>query len=276
MKAIMNYSKMKKLSLLICNISLMFFVFLSPVFGQDGETKELVTDRPDMTESATIVPAGSVQLETGMLFGSDSYEDLGIKTTLTNFSLPNNLFRIGIIDRVELRLIILEYGSVKSKVGGTSTDLGKGLSPFTIGTKIKFWDENGALPETALIAHTTLPLGGQDFAPDKMEYDFRFSMAHTLSENLALGYNVGGEYTYNGVDYDASGLYTLSLGVGMSDNAGVFFEFFGDFKDSHSFDAGFTYLLGPLTQLDFSGGFGLTDVAQDYFLSAGITFRWFK
>jgi len=268
----MNFNIMKRVSLLIVNISLLLFVFVVPVYAQDSETADLVTDRPDQTESATIVPAGSVQLETGMLFGSDSYDFLGSKITTTNFSLPNNLFRIGIIDRVELRLMILEFG--KFKVDGT--ELGSGMSPIAIGTKIKFWDENGALPETALLAHVTLPVGGADFSPEKMEYDFRFSMAHTLSEKLALGYNVGGEFVYNGVDYDASGLYTLSLGVGMSDNAGVFFEFFGDFNDDHSFDAGFTYLLGPLTQLDFSGGFGLTDAAQDYFLSAGITFRWFK
>lgn len=274
----MSLVNIKKVNLFTLHLVIAFLAFVVPGYGQDSEKAELVTDRPDQTESATIVPKGSVQLETGMLFTSDSYDFLGTKVTNTSFSLPNNLFRIGVHERIELRVMFLEFGKVNSKVGSTSSELGKGLSPLAIGTKIKFFEENGFLPETAILAHTTLPLGGADFKPEKMGYDFRFSMAHTLSDNLALGYNVGAEFEYDALnsEYVSSGVYTLSLGIGITDKFGVYTEFFGDFAKSHEFDAGITYLINPMTQFDLSGGVGLTDEANDYYLSTGITVRLFN
>jgi len=239
-----------------------------------ADKAELVTDRPDQTESATIVPVGSVQLETGLLYSSDKAEVAGIKYGASSFSIPNNLFRIGILKPVELRVIAGEFSSSRASVGDVSVAGPKGLSAIALGTKIKFWDEKGFIPETAILAHVTLPVGGEEVRPPEPIYDFRFSLAHTLSDNLALGYNVGGEY--DPFTDEFTGLYTLSLGIGLTDTFGVFGEFFGDFGSSHEFDAGLTYLITDLIQYDLSGGFGLTDEAPDFFISTGITIRLFN
>jgi len=264
-----NLSKMKKISY---SIIILLQIFITNVsFGQETDVPELVTDRPDQTESATVVPVGTVQLETGALY--EKNDDL--IGTYSSFSLPNNLFRIGIMKGVELRLTVLEYSSTSYTLKNTMNEVKQaGLTPLILGTKIKFWEEKGLLPETAIIAHVTLPVAGKDFKPNGALVDFRASMAHTLSDRFALGYNIGGE-----IDTDTNiftGLYTLSLGIGLVGDLGMYVEIFGDFEDSHQFDGGFTYLVGPLFQLDLTGGFGLTEAAPDYYLSGGVTIRYPK
>ncbi len=62
-------------------------------FSQESENiDELITDRPDQTESASIVPVGSIQLETGGFIEKDNpienvnYSNLTYNTSLFNVS----------------------------------------------------------------------------------------------------------------------------------------------------------------------------------------------
>ena len=77
---------------------------------------ELVTDRPDATESTETVPRGWFQAELGV-----GDEDLGEV-------LGTGLLRIGLADRVELRL---------------GADEGAPRTDFSIGAKMKLADERG-------------------------------------------------------------------------------------------------------------------------------------
>ena len=61
---------------------------------------ELVTDRPDQTESAVVVPRGTVQIETGWLRTEEEDGPVEIETE----ELLGTLVRVGLSDRVELRL----------------------------------------------------------------------------------------------------------------------------------------------------------------------------
>jgi hypothetical protein len=238
--------------------------------GDAGQNvDELITDRPDQTESATVVPQGTIQLETGLLFEKDRSNGM----TTSSFSIPNNLFRIGIHKNFEIRVLIAEYGYLKTSDERNDIAL-KGFSPLAIGTKIQLAKEKGLIPEISLLAHVTLSVGSEDFKPAKALADFRFSIAHTLSDRFSLGYNFGGEYDTNTKEFE--GMYSLVLGSALYGPLGMYVEFFGDFDNSHVFDGGFTYLPRPLVQLDVSGGLGLTKAATDYYLSGGVTIRFPK
>ncbi|QQS35781.1 MAG: hypothetical protein IPM56_16290 [Ignavibacteriales bacterium] len=54
------------------------------LFSQDT-VPELVTDRPDKTESASIVPVGWLQIETGFEFSGEKFDDYNAATSLRNF-----------------------------------------------------------------------------------------------------------------------------------------------------------------------------------------------
>ena len=63
-----------------------------------AEYPELITDRPDQTESSTTVPYQSVQIETGWLHSEEDDDDIETDT------FPQTLLRYGLADGLELRL----------------------------------------------------------------------------------------------------------------------------------------------------------------------------
>ena len=69
------------------------------LFISDYAFAQISTDRPDQTESSSTIPSGSIQIETGILLdeiGSCSEKELYI---------PNTLFRIGLTEKIELRIL---------------------------------------------------------------------------------------------------------------------------------------------------------------------------
>jgi hypothetical protein len=237
------------------------------------EKPEIVTDRPDQTEAPSLVPAGGLQVETGVILEKDHDGDV----TATNTTYNTTLIKYGINEHIELRFISEFLGeSVKQ----SENELAKatGFSPLALGVKIKIAEEKGFWPQAAFIGHINLKTGAEAFAPSYTAADFRFTFAHTLSDRFSLSYNLGAEW--DGETPDATFLYTLSLGYVISDRAGFFIEGYSFFpenaKADNRIDAGLTYKFTPVVQWDISAGLGLSDNAPDYFLSTGISFRAFK
>lgn len=254
-----------------------FLLSLSTCAALAGETllaqdtvPDMVTDRPDQTESTSIVPSGWLQVELGVQSQRTTVSANGTEATQTDNALPDALLRFGVLPTMELRLKA-GYGSTDFQGATTS-----GMGPLTLGAKIAVCGEDGLRPEIAFLGHITLPnTGADEFSAPYLAPDFLFSMSHTLSDALSLGYNIGAEW--DGESAMAAGLYSASLGISVSDNIGVFAELFGNVTESGdnatSFDAGATYAILPNVQIDASGGVGLSDLAPDYFVGAGLSFR---
>ena len=238
-----------------------------------------MTDRPAQTESSVVVPPGYVQVETGWTLSRN--QEAGIRTNTHAF--PGTLFRIGALDRMELRL---DYGGVlweQTQEAGQTTDT-SGSGDMGIGAKIYFWEEQGWIPETALLAGVSLPVGKDSFSSGRADPSFRFNLSHTLSDRLSFGYNLGAtwESTLDETnDRDTLSLfnYTAVLGIGLTERAGLFVEAFGDIPFNaqggprNSLDGGFTYLMRDNLQIDGFAGVGLSDSADDWFVGLGFTAR---
>lgn len=236
---------------------------------------ELVTDRPDQTESSVVIPRGYVQIETGGTYTNDG-------SATRTLEYPSTLIRVGLANRLELRLGTT--GLVTEFVGENTT----GYGDFELGLKIYFWSEEGWRPETALLIGTSIPSGNNNFSTGRFDPAFRFAFSHTLSDRVSLGYNLGmaweseprsstppgGRVTLSQIQY------TITSGIGITDKLGTYFEFFGDIpasahgQSAHSFSNGFTYLLRPNVQLDLSSGVGITKAAPDWTVGAGISLRF--
>lgn len=246
-------------------------------FGE--ESPEMVTDRPDQTESSMVVPPGFIQMEVGYLFTND---DAGGGETSTH-EFPATLARIGIVDRVELRLGFSGVASQTLRPGGTGVD---GFGDGDLGTKIFLWEERGVIPQTALLVGTTLPVGGGSFSSERFDPFLMGLFSHSVTEWLELGYNLGVVWSSEAVpgpksrDTFTAFKYTVSTGFGLTDDLGMFTEFFGEIPEerfaSHSFDAGFTYSVVSNVQLDIEAGLGLNRAAPDYFFGTGIVVRFPK
>lgn len=268
--------------LAVAATAVLLAAFAGALPAQDTPPGELVTDRPDQTESAAVVAAGYVQVETGVLLTRD--EDGPAEVEVVEG--PGTLVRIGFGGRTELRLgwagWVREEVEVSGLRGGTSTFDGAGDAEA--GAKVRLRDEAGTLPEAALLVGVSLPVGDDDFSSDRYDPSMRLAFAHTLTERLGLGYNLGMEWSSEpgdeGVHETFSRLiYTVALGTSVTGRLGAFVELFGAEPvdappgSEVSLDGGFTYLLRPNLQLDLSAGAGLTDDAPDWFVGAGVSFR---
>ncbi|RNI27406.1 transporter [Rufibacter immobilis] len=227
------------------------------------------TDRPNQTESAKVVPVGTLQLESGLLRQTDLQD--GERTT--DFYYPAVLLRVGVWERLELRLKTDYHRQRLTSPQGSNE--AKGLDAITVGTKIKVSEEKGLLPAIAFLGHLTLPSGSSVFRPATFAPDFRLSLSHSLSQRLELGYNMG--YEWNGDNSHGSGIYTLSLGADLPHHFGAFVELYGDKPHHghwrHAADGGFTFMPRHNMQLDLSAEVSLNHLAPDYFLSAGLSLR---
>ncbi|MHC4325160.1 MAG: transporter [Planctomycetota bacterium] len=244
-----------------------------------AELPELVTDRPDQTESSTTVPYESIQIETGWTHSEKNDDD--IETDV----FPETLLRYGIAEKLELRFIYVGYvweRTVSDQAGAQDSE---GSGDIAAGFKLKLWDEEDWLPEAAIMSHVSIPAGKAPFSSERFDPDYRLAFSHTLSDRISLAYNLGqiwiSEEDADGdLDTKSDFQYTAALGIGLNEKLGGFVEFFGDIPTGGSegpanyFDGGFTYLAANNLQLDVSSGIGLSDSADDWFLSAGLSIRF--
>jgi hypothetical protein len=241
---------------------LLFFVFINFIcFSQ--ETEPIQADRPDQTETPSLVPKGMFQAEIGFTFQKNN-------SSSKTYSLPTSLWKYGVNENFELRLIT-EF--VSENINDETIS---GINPILIGCKIKVSEEKGICPKTSFIGHILIPnAASSDFKSDYYAPEFRFVMQHTLSEKVSFSYNLGAEW--DGFSPQPTFIYTIASGYSITDRLGSYIEIFGfaPQKDvaNHSFDGGFTYLINNNFMLDLSSGFGLTKNAPEHYVAIGFSFR---
>lgn len=274
-------------------IKKIFLVLLTACSLYSQQINDIVTDRPDQTESPTVVPKGFLQIEMGGVFERSTrtivYDDIPVFTRTIKFTndtySPEILIRYGLSKKIELRLST-EYIRNTTTVETTPPlislqnpiSIVYGFAPITIGTKIKLFEEKKIRPTTSLIFSLSIPFDTKyPYQTDYVSPSFRFTCQHTLSERFSLSYNLGGEWENNKGGSTSTGIYTLSLGVSLINNLLMYVESYGFLtqreKPDHRIDGGFAYLIRKNIQLDISGGYGITEISPDYFVAAGLSFR---
>lgn len=229
--------------------------------------QELITDRPDQSESAVTVFPGSLQIETGFVF--ENLTESNIK--LENYTIAGTLLRYGIIDDVELRFGTA-YLITKAQ---SSLD---GFGDFLLGTKINFLKENTQAFDFGILAHALLPIGSAAFNPIKVEPEVIAAFSKSINSNLSASINFGG--TWSSIIDETFLIYAVALGLAINDRIATFAEVYGNvfssFAPIHNFDVGITYLLSEKLQLDLSGGNGISGVESYWFISSGLSIRFNK
>lgn len=254
-----------------------------PAVGSGRESEPLQTDRPDFTESSSTVGRGRVQLEAGYVF---SYDDAdGEVSRAHNF--PETLLRVGLTDDIEFR-IAWSY-LVAEATSGPSED---GAIDLYLGTKLFLMEQEGWLPESAIILQMTVPTGADVFCNDEVFYGFNLLYGWDLAGNWTLGASTGVNTSAEDLvvtgavpTFNRDGHVVLhqsvTLGIPLTDRLGGFVEYFGlyavgrenNFPENY-LDTGLTYLVTDDFQLDGRIGLGLNDQAQDFFTGAGFSVRF--
>jgi len=232
---------------------ILIFVFLVYCIGMYAQ--QIVTDRPDQTESSVTVPFKSLQIESGILIGNEGGGD--IKQLL----IPTTLLRYGLTPNIELRFG-QQFERMKYDATGKSDF---GISDLEIGAKVQLLKKEDVNTEIAFLSHLILPTGTSGLSNDKFGSINKLAISHEINEKLGLGYNVGYDYLGEG---SGDFTYSIALGIGLNEAFGTYVELYGDYAEFENwgtnFDTGITYLVKENLQLDFSFGLGL-DHKMNYF-----------
>ena len=158
-------------SRLVIPVLVITFSFNDGLAQSDAE--EITTDRPDITESAIVVPKSSLQAENGLTWTKGRGDALVLCQTL---------LRLGVTDRTELRLFLPSYVQSFSRATGSS-----GLTDISIGFKQQVGPLPGGL-DLSLIVATSAPSGSSDKTTHRLDPFLKIPW----SRELGNGWSVGG------------------------------------------------------------------------------------
>lgn len=237
-----------------------------------GEAKkevlgEIVSDRPDFTESARVVGRGVTQVE----YGTTIEHSAGT----TSLSSPELLYRWGWTRRLEARF----SGEGLHKERERS---GRGLRGYTdaeVGAKVALWDEGKRLPGVALIPFLSLPVGHRSISSQAFDPSLKVAWGKDLPADFGLSGNINFTRIGGPEGRVKQWAWSLSLGHALPLGFGGYWEAFRfsrwDVGERAALigNAGLTHGLGKNAQLDFRFGRKLTVVGPDWFTGFGVVVR---
>ena len=230
-----------------------------------GQTKDpIVTDRPDFTESAIVVPFKRVQIETGFTYQwSRSAFTLG---------LPETLFRISTGTKSELRIGLPDYNWQSSNSVRSA-----GLSDLYLGMKLQIGPfANG--DDFALIPAINMPSKVDPFSSQTFDPELKVCWGRSLS--AVWGVSAMAYFIYASDDTGGQLVTqtTVSFSRELSGQSGMFFEYAATFANRmegiHVVHVGWAFRPTSDTQFDIHGGFSLSSIDSEPFIAMGYSVRY--
>ena len=235
----------------------------NPITAWASIKDEINTDRPDVTNSSLVVPAGSLQIENGINF---SERDGGRFVDGTNTRL-----RAGITNCLEFFVDTPTYfANIRSPENSGFSDVAPAL-------KWQVSPVPGKVDLSAVFG-VALPTGSVGTAgPGAQPY-----LQFPWSWELRNGWGLSGMFTeFIRPSDPTSKLITEATFViekNVTERASLFVGYVGDYPESGSpaqfLNSGGLYRLGPNQQLDFHVALGLNHNAPSYVVGVGYSVRF--
>jgi hypothetical protein len=228
----------------------------------DAKVPEIVTDRPDVTESSIVVPKASLQIENGATLTTDH----GFQT----FDLSESLIRLGVSSRTEIRLVVPNY------LGGFTGAEATGFGDIALGMKQQLGPVAGGF-DLAVILAVSLPTGSRQVSSHGYDPFIKFPW----SKELKSGWSIGGMQSlfWNTDDHRRNGDWqpTFYVEKEITKRCDAFVEYAGDFfqrgAPNEIAHFGTAYRITNRQQVDFHFGFGVSNAAPSRFFAIGYSIR---
>lgn len=227
-----------------------------PAPAQDGET--IVAERPGFSSSPTVLAPSVLQLETG-------YEYVRVDSRLDSHTLPLALIRVGVVDRLELQFAWAGYSWLETQGPDAS-----GILDASVGIKYELNGPDTTVP-VALFAGLTVPMGDDAFSSDNVDPRLGLFWSHSGSADWF------GTATLTESDGEVLLGNALGLSLPVNANTSGYVEYFGIYGNGgpeHFLNGGLAYTPRSNLQLDLNGGAGLNSRAADFFVGAGLAYRF--
>jgi hypothetical protein len=250
-----------------CGCLLVAFLTLS-VAGARADScpqpsEEIVTDRPDVTNSSIVVPMGSFQSENGINFSSQN----GGRT----IDGTNSRWRLGIAPCLEVLVDLPTYFS-NVKLPGNS-----GFSDVAPAVKWQISPVPGKV-DLSMTVGVFVPTGALDIAGRGAQPYLQFPWSWELRD----GWGLSGMFTefFRPSDLTTKRMTeaTFVIEKKLTDKTSVFTEYVGDYPEGASpnqlLNSGVLYHLTPTQQLDCHFAIGLNHKAPSYIVGLGYSVRF--
>lgn len=244
----------------------------------------LISDRPDFTESSSVVPFGRAQLEGGYTFSYDREDD--VRTRDQTF--PEFLLRAGLAKEWELRVgwvgwsLTNEFFHERDRRNRT-VDVKEhedAATDTSLGFKVHLWDQKGLIPDFGVIGDLSIPSGAASKTSGDVDPQVKLLWSYELTERFSLSGNVNLAVPTSAGQRFFQTAASISLCYGITDRLSNYVEYFGFYPNdrgtdgAHSVNGGFTFLINNNLQFDVRTGVGLNEEADDFFTGAGFVIRW--
>lgn len=220
----------------------------------------IVTDRPDFTESAVVVPRRRTQVETGL---TAMWPDRS-----KSVRLPEVLLRSWIAEKAEVRIGLPNWNAVDGERPG--------FDDLYLGAKIELGPVAGW--DVAIIPALYLPVGSDAYRSERTSPEVKLAYATDLDERTSISAMTSGLWL---TESDARVVdlgQTVSLGLALDARTGAFLEYAGTFRSrargSHVVHAGFTFRPTPERQWDIHFGASLSGGSRNPFVGFGYSQRF--
>ena len=224
---------------------------------------EIVTDRPDVTNSSVVIPAGSLQIENGV--------NLSARDGDRVIDGTNTRLRFGIANCLEFLVDTPTY------FANLSNPQNSGFSDAAPALKWQISPVPGKVDLSAVFG-VALPTGSAGIAgPGAQPY-----LQFPWSWELRSGWGLSGMFTEFFRPSDPTSKQvtetTFAIEKQVTERVSLFVEYVGDYPASGSpaqlLNSGGLYRLGPNQQLDFHVALGLNHNAPSYIVGVGYSVRF--
>jgi hypothetical protein len=224
---------------------------------------DIDTDRPDVTNSAVVVPPGSLQFENGV--------NLSARDGGRSVDGTNTRARLGIVPCFELLVDLPSYvGNVRAPGNSGFTDVAPGFKWQISPIPGKF--------DLSFASGVALPTGALGIAGRGAQPYVQFPWAVELHD----GWGISGMLTefFRPSDPISKRITetTFVLERSLTGKFKLFTEYVGDYPDgavpTQLWNSGGLYRLTPTQQVDFHIAFGLNHNSPTYIVGVGYSFRF--
>jgi outer membrane putative beta-barrel porin/alpha-amylase len=256
------------------------------IFPEPAPIGSIVTDRPGFSDSASLVPRGRFQIESGYTFTYDREHDKRV----IDHNFPELAFRTGLTDWLEFRALWIGYGltetldQIKTRAGRRvgHEDHDDGCRDTNLGFKIPiFCQKEGCwIPTVSVIPSLYVPTGKESKSFDNVVPEIKFPWNYCVTECFTV-YGSILERVPDGEDGQfCQTAATLAGAYKIHECVSLYLEYFGNYpalKDSdcaHLLSGGPIFKITDTISLDTRVSVGLNEQAPDFQTSIGFGIRF--
>ena len=243
-----------------------------------ADEQPICADRPGKANPTCTVPAGMVQIESGL---ADWVHDRSDGLTTDSIALGATAFKYGLSNRWNVELDLAPYNWVRERGGALSRSDG-GFGDLFIRSKYRFTSGNGV--QIAINPAIKIPTANHAIGNGKWEAGVAFPIDYSIPKT-ALSVTLGPEIDWvangDGHGHHASMAQVIGIGLQASEKLNLSAELWGQWDwdpagttRQATADVAAAYLVNKNLQLDLGANFGLNRNTPDLELYTGVSVRF--